>query len=382
MIRVFAIILMLFSYAGFAQSDTTVRKVDANFVFNYYEQDGNHSAVTGGRGTQELQDIAGKLILKIDMDSVHTLLTSLSVNRYSSASTDRIDSRLSSASARDYHLELGVGFEKKKNEKLSTGGSFYGAVESDYISLGLGYSLKRKKVKKGTYTLKVNGFYDSWILIYPEEIRRENFRMAPTDKRYSINLSQGFAWNVSRRVNAKILLDLTWQNGMLATPFHRVYFEDTAAIGIEQLPENRFKIPVGLESNAFLADYLILKTKVRLYTDNFGVNAFTGNISPVLLVSRAISIAPFYRYHVQSSSRYFNTFSNNRFEDRYVTSDYDLSGFNSNSFGITLKYNPLYGILGKNKLGWKNIGLRYTNYSRSDGLAANIVGINCGFVWF
>ena len=378
--RLLCSILVSLSGVCFAQTDST-DKVDANFIFNYYEQDGNHSAVTGGRGTQELQDIAGKLVVKVEMDSVNTLFTSLSINKYSSASTDRIDSRLSSASARDYHMELGIGFEKKKNDKLSTGGSFYGAVESDYVSLGLGYSLKRKDVKRGTYTLKIKGFYDSWILVYPEEIRREYFRMAPTDKRYSINFAQGYSWNVSKKMKAKLSLDLTWQHGMLATPFHRVYFLDTVAVGIEQLPENRLKIPVGLETNTYLSDLVILKTKVRLYADNFGVNAFTGNISPVLLVSKSMSLAPFYRYHVQSGSKYFNTFAKNVFNDSYYTSDYDLSGFSSNSFGVTLKYNPVYGVLGKNRMGWKNIGIRYSNYSRSDGLAANIIGLNCGFVW-
>ena len=375
------IVIFFFLPLGlFAQKDTA-RKVDANFLFNYYDQDGGHSAVTGGRGTQELQDVAGKMVIKVEMDSVTQFYTSLSVNRYSSASTDRIDSRLSSASARDYHAEINMGYEKKKNKKLSTGGSFYGAVESDYISMGVGCSLKRKEVKQGTYSLKLKGYYDSWILIYPEELRRENFRMAPTDKRYSVNLMQEYSWNISKRASAVLTLDLTWQNGMLSTPFHRVYFKDTTAVSIEQLPKNRFKVPLGIELNAFLSDFLILKTKMRLYSDNFGIDAFTGKINPVFLVSKSLSIAPFYRYHIQSSSKYFNPFAQNQFSEKYYSSDYDLSAINSNNFGLRVKYNPSYGVLGKNRLGWKNIGIKYSNYSRSDGLKANIIGINCTFEW-
>ena len=238
------IFFLLLGFNAFTQSDSS-KKVDVNFLFNYYDQEGDHSAVTGGKGTQELQDVAGKIVMKVNLDSASTLFTGLSLNRYSSASTDRIDSRLSSASAIDYHLEVNVGYEKRINDKLTKGGNFYSAVESDYISMGLGYSLKRKKVKNGTYGLKINGFYDSWIIIYPEELRRANFRMVHTDKRYSLNLSQSYTWNMSRRMKASFNLDLTWQSGLLSTPFHRVYFSDTAAVSVEQLPGNRIKIPVG-----------------------------------------------------------------------------------------------------------------------------------------
>jgi hypothetical protein len=118
-----------------------------------------------------------------------------------------------------------------------------------------------------------------------------------------------------------------------------------------------------------------------LYSDNFGIDAFTGKINPVFLVSKSLSIAPFYRYHIQSSSKYFNPFAQNQFSEKYYSSDYDLSAINSNNFGLRVKYNPSYGVLGKNRLGWKNIGIKYSNYSRSDGLKANIIGINCTFEW-
>lgn len=374
------IFFLLLGFNAFTQSDSS-KKVDVNFLFNYYDQEGDHSAVTGGKGTQELQDVAGKIVMKVNLDSASTLFTGLSLNRYSSASTDRIDSRLSSASAIDYHLEVNVGYEKRINDKLTKGGNFYSAVESDYISMGLGYSLKRKKVKNGTYGLKINGFYDSWIIIYPEELRRANFRMVHTDKRYSLNLSQSYTWNMSRRMKASFNLDLTWQSGLLSTPFHRVYFSDTAAVSVEQLPGNRIKIPVGFQWNYFATDYLILRTKARLYQDNFGINALTVEASPVFLVNNYLSIAPFYRYHTQSESKYFNSFAQNRFNDDYYTSDYDLSGFRSTKYGVEVKYNPLYGVLGKNRLGMKNIGFRYSRFSRSDGLEAHIFGLNCGFVW-
>lgn len=374
------ILFLLATANGMAQQDTA-RKVDVNFLFNYYEQDGNHSAVTGGTGTQKLGDKAGKIQLIVDMDTVNTLTTSLSLNRYTSASTDRIDSRLSSASAEDYHLELQVDYDKKKNDSLSVGGSFFSSVESDYISMGLGYHLRRKKVKNGTYTMRLNGFYDSYILIYPEELRNADFRMAPTDKRYTLNLSQSYNWFMSKRINAGITLDLTWQNGMLGTPFHRVYFKDTSAVSIEQLPENRFKVPLGFQINYFASDYLILKGRARLYTDDFGIQAMTLEAQPVFLLSNYLSLSPFYRFHSQSAAKFFNPYAENSFEDLYYTSDYDLAALKTHKYGVQMKYKPLYGVLGKDKLGWKSVGLRYSKYSRSDGLEASTLSFAFGFVW-
>lgn len=380
-LKTLLIVLILLAAANVIAQQDTSRNVDVNFLFNYYEQDGNHSAVTGGKGTQELQDKAGKIQLIVDMDTNSTLATSLSLNRYSSASTDRIDSRLSSASAEDYHLELQVDYDKKKNDSLTTGGSFFSSVESDYISIGLGYHLRRKKVKNGTYSMRLNGYYDSYILIYPEELRQAEFRMAPTDKRYTLNFSQSYNWYMSRKISAGITLDLAYQNGMLGTPFHRVYFNDTSAVSIEQLPENRWKLPLSFQVNYFALDYLILKGNVRLYKDDFGINAITLQAQPVFLLNNYLSLSPFYRYHKQSASIFFNPFAENTFNDAYYTSDYDLAALETHKYGLQVKYKPLYGVLGKDKFGWKSVGLRYSQYSRSDGLEASTVSFAFGFVW-
>ncbi|MEM6803700.1 MAG: hypothetical protein AAF696_20010, partial [Bacteroidota bacterium] len=100
--------LILFSpsfLAGQIKQDSTFQlkegEVDVNFLFNYYKQDGIHAAVTGGKGTEELEDQDVSMIVIVPLDTLTNLDVKVGFNHYSSASTDRIDSRLSTASAKD-----------------------------------------------------------------------------------------------------------------------------------------------------------------------------------------------------------------------------------------------------------------------------------------
>mgnify|MGYP003846377489 CR=1 FL=1 len=48
------------------------QKVDAKFLYNYYEQDGNNSPVTGGIGTEELSFHGPSIVVNVALDSVST----------------------------------------------------------------------------------------------------------------------------------------------------------------------------------------------------------------------------------------------------------------------------------------------------------------------
>jgi hypothetical protein len=363
----------------FGQKDTS-SNVRADFLFHYYEQGGDHSAVTGGTGTQELTDRSGNIILYTQLDSQRLFTTDVAFNYYSSASTDRIDSRMSSASSRDGHFKMNLAMSKK-NKNKTVGTQFYSAIESDYVSLGLGTSIGIDTKNSNELKIGLKGYYDTWILIYPEELREMDVRRAPTDKRRSLNLSTSYSWTVNKNMNAQILADLTYQNGMLATPFHRVYFRSSNLPGIEQLPENRLKLPLGIKSNLFLFDPLILKGEYRYYVDNFGITAHTIQVKPVILVSNSITISPIFRYHNQSESKYFYKYKEASESSKYYSSDYDLAGLQSYKFSLELEYRPLYGVLGNDLMGWKGVSFRYSDYRRSDGLEAQIFGVNFEFVW-
>src|SRR4051812_43347810 len=67
---------------------------EVNIVSGYYQQDGNHSGVTGGIGTEELTDFANTIDLKLFKNDSkgrkHSLSLEIGVDTYTSASSDSI----------------------------------------------------------------------------------------------------------------------------------------------------------------------------------------------------------------------------------------------------------------------------------------------------
>lgn len=100
---------------------------------SYYHQDGQNSAVTGGEGSERLDDSGNSIDLqlsKIDKkNNKHIFGIELGVDVYSSASSDkRIDpSTISSASSGDIHVSPSVSylFENTKNYTLGGSLSFF-----------------------------------------------------------------------------------------------------------------------------------------------------------------------------------------------------------------------------------------------------------------
>lgn len=139
LIRIFLIFLFLFSFAYSQENPKTIDKPTlVDFLFNYYQQDGDHSAVTGGVGSQELTNLEPLFIINIPM-AENNLSVTAGIDMYTSASSDNIDPSVSGASGGDSrtHIDLGYTFNKPEKE-LSYGFSLGGSVEFDYRSLSLG----------------------------------------------------------------------------------------------------------------------------------------------------------------------------------------------------------------------------------------------------
>ena len=120
--------------------------------------------------------------------------------------------------------------------------------------------------------------------------------------------------------------------------------------------------------------------------DGFGIKAHTANLELPIKPTPFIAFAPFYRFHQQTSAKYFASIDEHILDEKYFTSDYDLSAFNSHKFGLAIRYSPINGILktkniGKNKryILWKKIETRGAGYFRSDGLKAWVASIGASF---
>src|SRR6476620_5445658 len=98
---------------------------EVNLVTGYYQQTGDHSAVTGGVGTEALNDIATTIELKLykydRKQRRHNFNLELGVDHYTSASSDKIDPyTISSPSHSDTRVYPSIGWTVQNEEKKTT----------------------------------------------------------------------------------------------------------------------------------------------------------------------------------------------------------------------------------------------------------------------
>ena len=170
--------------------------------------------------------------------------------------------------------------------------------------------------------------------------------------------------------------EVVYQDGYLGLPFHRVYFADNS-VHIENLPSSRLKIPLGIRANYFFGDRLILRTWYRNYHDNWGISSNALQVETSVKINPFFSVTPFYRFYQQSAADYFAAFRIHTAADEFYTSNYDLSKFNSNFYGLGFRIAPPNGVLKIQHLN--SMELRYGHYQKTTGMNANIISMNLKF---
>ncbi len=353
---------------------------EVNFVSGYYLQDGNHSAVTGGIGTEKLTDLANSIELKLakfnPRGNKHTLSFELGIDTYTSASSDNIAPALSGPSRGDTRIYPSFSYHtenKTKGVTLGAGASY--SHEYDYESRGVNLSFV-KSSKNNNTELGINlfAYFDIWKIIYPIELRSpDDLQIAP---RNSFQASVTLAQVINKRMQVALLLDPAYQQGQLTTLYQRVYFNDQS-LRYEKLPDTRMKIPVAFRVNYFAGDRFIIRAYYRFYFDDWGNIAHTTNLEIPIKITPFLSLKPFYRFSVQSGIDYFAPFKEHNTGDVFYTSDYDLASFSSHFVGMGMRLAPPNGILKKKH--WSSFELRYGHYLKSTGLIANSVTLALKF---
>lgn len=364
------------------KSNGTETTID--FLSSYYEQDGNNAAVTGGIGTEALQDFANVLIVNVPLDSINSISVMTGADYYTSASTDNINNNPSSASSKDLRTYGTLSYSRKNLKRGETySAKIGGSTEYDYASISFGISYA-KEFNEGNSELNLNAqaFRDRWSLYLPVELRgRVN---VPTKLRNSYNFQATFSQVINKRMQFSISAEAIYMDGLLSTPFHRVYFSDQQLPDIERLPNTRLKIPIGIRFNYFPSDNLVLRTYYRFYLDDWGLRAHTFNLETPIKINSWFTLSPFYRYNTQNAADYFAPFAEHTVNETFYTSDYDLSALNSHKIGFGFRFAPLYGVarmkfLKKKILQFKTFELRTAYYKRSTGLTAFIVSLGMNF---
>lgn len=374
----------LFSFCflfGWSQTDSTenykkieIDKHQLKVLYGYLGQDGNHSAVTGGEGTEELAVQTSRIIYVKRIDSTSKWILKGGVDYISSASTDNIDFFVSSASKKDFRVHADVGRDfTSKNDTNTVGVNIRASLESDYFSRGIGGKYSHKNKYGGVTEVRGNyywdelrwgivtqGIFDFYTLVYPQELRDTSW--FDISHRNTVSLSGKHTFITSKRGRFGVMADVIYQQGILGTPFHRVYFTDNS-LRVERLPFNRVKLPISVQYNHFLWSGLIVKNYVRYGWDSFGINSLTYQIQTPIKLKYWLWLKPFVRYYNQTSATYFKPYGMHDIKQEFYTSDYDLSQFNSINYGLGIRIRKI--------ANWKSLkGLEFLieKYDRSDGL--------------
>ncbi len=309
--------------------------------------------------------------------------------------------------------------------------------EYDYNSVGIGGGVAHLfNDKNSEISLKANAYFDKWQPIYPTELHEYSkygsdflyqgyfngvtvldqngqattnyfpsaFQTISSVNRNSYSASFGFSQVLTKKLQVSVFFDVLQQQGLLSTPYHRIYFADKAnyyigqaqyipeyenesnlgvyklADDIERLPDSRFKLPIGARLNYYINERFVLRTYYRYYMDNWDIKSHTANIELPIKVSERFTVFPTYRFYTQTQSKYYAPYEMHFSTEKYYTSDADLSNFDDNQYGFGINYTDIFTGGKIWKLGLKNIDLRFNHYQRSDNLTANIATIGFKFI--
>ncbi len=387
---------LLHAYSQFYPVENTVYlqrslKLDeVNLVSSYYWQNGDHSAVTGGKGTEQGSDLANGLELKwvgYDQDTVRrSLVASLGIDYHTAASQANVSL---TGGAKSYGTRIYPSLNWSV-ENLHKGTTFemgaYYSGEYSYHSIGLDAGYSQKTIHNGEFSVKINGYYDRVKLIYPSELRPGTVVVTsasgsggssaiPSDPRVTLDGSFSFSQIINARLQGSVAADLVFQGGELSLPFHRVYFPN-GTDAVELLPSTRFKIPIGFRLNYFMGDNIILRSYYRFYLDSWGIFSQTASLEVPVKINPFLSVSPFYRYYTQTAAKYFAPYEKHSASDSYYTSNYALSAFNSQFFGTDFRLALVKGLWGSDI---KVVEIRYGHYTQTTDLVSDVISVNLTF---
>lgn len=379
---------------------------DINIVSGYYTQNGNHSAVTGGIGTQQVTDISNTIDLKLvnyDLfNRKHSYNIELGIDHHTAASAAYV-SVTGASQTGGTRFYPSFNWQVENPEKRSTfglGASYSG--EYTYHSFGLNVLYaKKSKNENREFTFRGNLFLDAVKMVEPSELRpttsaSDNGGYIPTSAsgrilrggyletsasssglpaspRTTFDASFALSQVVNKRMEVTFLTDGVAQTGYLGLPFYRVYFND-GSVHMENLPDHRLKLPIGMRQNYFLGDRFIIRSYYRYYMDDWGVRSHTVSLETPVKITPFVSVSPFYRYYIQSAAEFFAPYRAHTANDQYYSSDYDYAAFSSNYEGLNVRIAPPNGVLGAR--AFSALELRYGHYRQTTGLVANSITMN------
>ena len=398
-----------------------LENTEVDFLTSAYYQDGENAAAGGGIGSEKILDGTGAIVVAVPMNADDILKVDASVSAYTSASSSNINPfdsdhanpyvASSGASSNDVWVNLTTSYTHSSDDRNQiTSGKFSVSNEFDYFSLGFGGSYSRLFNEKNT-ELSVHGsvYLDQWKLIYPVELRdsnseregynpnnitgtgtyQPNFTPIDSKARNSYSVGFGFSQILSKKLQSSLALDLVQQDGLLSTPFHRIYFSDKndffvedfqLADDIERLPSTRNKIAAGLRLNYYINEIFVLRSYYRYYTDSWGIKSNTASIEIPIKISPKFTIYPAYRYYNQTAVNYFAGHEQHLSTQQYYTSDYDLSKFHAHQYTLGMSYTDIFTEKHLWKFAIKSIDVKINKYNRNSSFESYMITAGIKFI--
>lgn len=431
-ILIFCVFAFAKSYSQATQDSTKVYKkrvletTEVDFLTSYYSQDGDNAAVSGGIGTEELTDITGTFVVSIPLNDDDVLTIDAGVSAYTSASSSNVGpfddgpadpfQASSGASSSDLWVNLTGSYSHSSDDRNDIWSAKISiSSEYDYFSAGVGGSYTKLLNEKNTeLSVNANVYIDTWNAIYPTELRpfgengnglnnslftqntitgntnyNPRFSEFKDEGRNSYSLGFGFSQILHKNVQGSLALDFVQQQGLLSTPFQRVYFSDVAdsfidnfqlADAVERLPDSRFKVAAGGRLNWYLNETFTVRTFYRYYFDDWGITSHTASIEVPIKITNKFTLYPSYRFYNQTAADYFRPYESALSTDEFYTSDYDLSEYSANQFGFGVSYTDIFAKAHIWKLGLKSIDLKFYQYDRDTSFSSSIITAGFKFV--
>ncbi|UWX56175.1 DUF3570 domain-containing protein [Maribacter litopenaei] len=389
---------------------------EVDFLTSYYSQDGDNAAVSGGIGTEKLTDATGTFVVSIPLNDDDVLTIDAGVSAYTSASSSNINPfdggrradpfvASSGASSGDVWVNLTGSYSHSSDDRNNiVSGKLSVSSEYDYFSFGFGGSYSRLFNEKNTeISVNANVYLDSWNTIYPFELRafgnngigffrpteitgnvnyNPNFTEFDKTNRNSYSIGLGFSQILHKNLQGSLALDFVKQQGLLSTPFQRVYFIDVAdsfiedfqlADDVERLPDSRFKVAMGGRLNWFVNELITVRTFYRYYFDDWGINSHTASLEVPIKISDKFTLYPSYRFYNQSAADYFGGYETHLSTQEFYTSDYDLSEYKANQLGFGVSYTDIFTQMHIWEFGLKSIDLKFYKYDRDTTFSSYII---------
>lgn len=409
-----------------------LESIEVDLLSSFYTQDGENAAVSGGIGTEDLQDVTATINISIPITADDVITIEAGTSSYTSASSSNVnpfDGRQEAnpflastgASRRDTWSSGSLGYSHSSDNRNQVfGGQLSYATEYDYSSIGLGGSYTLLWNEKNTsINIKGSAFFDQWKFYYPVELvsmgltggeghgrdfninqytitgnnnYTPNIESLAGKNRNSYAFGLGFSQILSKRLQGSLALDIILQDGQLSTPFQRVYFSDVdnsyiedfhLADDIERLPSSRIKTAIGVRLNYYLNEYVTLRSFYRFYKDDWDLDSHTASLEvPVKLWLGQITLYPSYRYYSQSNTSHFAPYDAHLSTQEFYTSDYDLSEYHAHQYGFGISYNNLYGTKKWWELDFRSIDLKYYRYKRNSAFHSHLITLGIKFKVF